>query len=362
MKIDSYTVADLPTILEREPFCDGGEIPISPLRAQAQFHNPRAEKTDVVLWCMFEADELIAYRLVFPDHLYLNGEVHKIAWLSCLWVDPVHRGKGFGKQLTRLALTAWRNKIAFVNAAPASLSLYSNMVGCNVLYENIGMRYYFSSDLATVLPIKHKVFKSVDFLLKPIDQIMNSFLSYNYDKGGNNASYTLLDRITDEAAKFIDKQDKLNLMKRGKREFDWLVDHPWVIESSEENPLVERYHFSLQHPVYQDYYIQVKDGGEVMGLLLLKNKNQHFTVHYVWAEESGLEHLAHAVLSVLTDHKPKSLSVYDEDLVLTLEKISFRYLHKKVTRQTFMAYSGVPKASRDRVGLLQYGDGDTVFT
>lgn len=362
MKVVVYSVKDLPEVLQQEPFVSGGQIPISPLRAQAHFHNPRADKSDMVLWCMFDKEKLIAYRLVLPGSLNIDGAAFKMTWLSCLWVDKDHRGKGYGKKLTRLALAHWKNRIAFANAAPASLSLYSNMDGCDVLFDNVGMRYYFSSELATILPTKFSLFKSVDFLLKPIDSVVNSLLRFNNIEDEKRVDFELLEKISEETGAFISKHNSENLSQWGKQDFDWLIEHPWVIESSEPNPDVERYHFSIQHPVYRDYYIQVKDGDKIIGLVLLKNKNNHFTVHYIWGEKPGKEKLAHSILYIMSKHRPKTLSIYDEELIQILDNISFKYLYKKITRQRFMAYSGIPTVNTQNKNLFQYGDADSVFT
>lgn len=363
MKVISYTVGELPAVLDQKYFQGNGQVPIGPLRAKAQHHNPRADKADRVLWCILsEEEELIAYRLILPGTIYNDDTPMKMAWYSCLWVNPGYRGKGYGKQLTNLALEEWENKIVFVNAAPASLSLYSNIDGCRVMYRNQGMRYYFTSELATILPIKKPVLSNFTFLFKPVDFIINTFASLSRKAKDLSVHYKLVEKLSSEDDAFIKQFDRDSLSKIRKQELDWLVDYPWVIESNDENSYAVRYHFSTQYPVYKNYFIKIEETGKTSAIVLLKNKEHHFTVHYVWAKEQALSDVAKSILDIIKDKEPKTLSIYHLGLISEMDKLKPRCLYKKDTTQVFMAYDGIPNWEFDKVNAFQYGDGDTVFT
>ncbi len=363
MKVISYTVAELPTVLDEKYFQGTGQVPIGPLRAQAQHHNPRAEPSDRVLWCILSSEEkLVAYRLIVPGTLYHKEKVLKMAWYSCLWVDPSHRGKGYGKQLTNLALEEWKYKIAFVNASPASLSLYSNIDGCRIMYKNKGTRYYFTSELATILPIKKPVLGKFTFLIKPVDFIINSLTGLTRKAKDVAVDYKIIERLSDEEEAFIKQFDQENLSKRRKTEMNWLVDYPWVIESSAQNPYTTRYHFSTQYPTYKNYFIKIEETGKTSAIVLLKNKQSHFTVHYIWSTDQALANVARAILSIIKDKEPKTLSIFQQGLIVEMNKLKTGHLFKKETTQLFMAYEGIPNWETSKNNIFQYGDGDTVFT
>ena len=363
MKVITYTVGELPTVLDQKYFQGSGQVPISPLRAQAQHHNPRADASDKVLWCILSEDELlVAYRLILPGTLYNGDATMKVAWYSCLWVHPNHRGNGYGKQLTNLALEEWDNKIVFVNAAPASLSLYSNIKGSRVMYKNQGMRYYFTSELATILPIKKPALTNFAFLIKPVDFVINFFARVSKPSSDSKIKYTLMEKLSDEDNAFIKRFDQHNLSKIRKKELDWLVDYPWVIESTQEDAYATRYHFSTQYPVYKNYFIKIEEDENTSAIVLLKNKEHHFAVHYLWAERKALSEVALAILDIIRDKRPKTLSIYDEGLIAEMNKLNTGHLFKKDTIQLFMAYEGIPNWEEGQKGIFQYGDGDTVFT
>ena len=363
MKVISYTVAELPTVLDQKYFQGSGHVPIGPLRAQAQHHNPRADESDRVLWCILsEEEELIAYRLILPGTIYNGDTPMKMAWYSCLWVNPNHRGKGHGKQLTNLALEEWDNKIVFVNAAPASLSLYSNIDGCRVLYKNQGMRYFFTSELATILPIKKPILRHFAFLIKPLDFIINSIAKGSIQEKDSITNYTIIEKLSTEDDAFIKQFGQDNLSKISKVELDWLVDYPWVIESSVDNPYTSRYHFSTQYPVYKNYFIKIVEAEKTSAIVLLKNKEGHFTVHYIWATDKSLTAVAKSILDIISDKRPKTLSIYHQGLIAEMNKLKTGHLFKKETTQFFMAYDGIPNWEVGKEDIFQYGDGDTVFT
>jgi len=362
MKVVSYTVDELATVLDLEYFQGSGEVPISPLRALAHYHNPRANKADRVLWCLFSDKSLLAYRLLLPSTLSDGKSTIKMAWNSCLWVHPKHRGKGYGKQLTNLALEEWDNKIMSVNSAPSALSLYSNMKGCRKMYHNQGIRYFFTSELASILPKKKPGLKGFSFLIKPIDFAINLVAKMGKKEQVLTQNYSWVKKLSVKDLDFIQQFNEDNLQKIGAVELNWFVDYPWVIESTKKNPYADRYHFSLQYPVYEHYFIKVEEAGKLAGIALLKNKDKHFTVHYVWAQESVLDTVAQSILSVIENKHAKTLSIYHNGLVNCMEQLRVSCLFKRATVQKFMAHSGIPNLEKGYKECFQYGDGDSMFT
>jgi len=362
MKVVSYTVGELATLLDQECFQGSGEIPISPLRAQAHFYNPRADKSDRVLWCLFSDGTLLAYRLLLPSTLSDGKTTIKMAWNSCLWVHPNHRGKGYGKQLANLALEEWDKKLMFVNAAPASMSLYSNLEGCREMYCNEGIRYFFTSELATILPKKKPVLDGFSFLIKPFDFAINLIAKMGKKEQTLTQNYSWVRKLSAKDLDFIQQFNEDSLHKIGAAELKWFVDYPWVIESTKKNPYTERYHFSLQYPVYENYFIKIEEAGKLAAIALLKNKDMHFTVHYVWAQVSSLDKVAQSIISVIENKQAKTLSIYHNGLIKAMENLRVSCLYKRDTVQKFMAYSGIPNLENGDKECFQYGDGDSVFT
>ena len=363
MKVVSFTVGELPDVLGMDYFQGTGEVPISPLRAQAHFHNPRAEKSDRVLWCLLSEGQLLAYRLLLPSTLSDGKKRVKMAWNSCLWVDPSHRGKGYGKKLSRLAMEEWDNKLMFVNSVSASVALYSRIENCREVYRNIGIRYYFTSELARLIPLKKPVLAPFSFLLKPIDFLLNTVARLkNNTSHTNEGIYKIIENLSADDISFITSSDQDNLPKIGAAELSWMEAHPWVIESGDPNPYADRYHFSIQYPVFKNYFIKLEESGETTAIVLLKNKESHFAVHYVWANPEALQGVAKSILSVIANRHPKTLSIYHDGLRQAMATLNVGYLFKKDTEQKFMAFSGIPMLEHSGRDCFQYGDGDTVFT
>ena len=68
----------------------------------------------LVLVLIYEAEALVAYLGVFADDLHFSTGVEHVGWLSCMWVNPIMRGKGIAKRLISTVFEAWSYKIFLI--------------------------------------------------------------------------------------------------------------------------------------------------------------------------------------------------------------------------------------------------------
>ena len=121
MDIRVYTLDELESHIQRTYSNPEEMIPLSPLRLNSYLRNPRAEKTDPVLFELWLNERPVAYRTVLPDLLFdLEGNSSRFAWLSGNWVDPEFRRKGLSTKLLQRAEALWDGRLFYTNYAPAS--------------------------------------------------------------------------------------------------------------------------------------------------------------------------------------------------------------------------------------------------
>lgn len=127
--------------------------PISKIRAVSYINNPRANKNDIVLYMVFNLDELIAYRTIFSDY-FTNEDNNKVffGWLSGNWVHTKHRRKGLSTLLFNEVLKDWNHKLMYTNYAEASKLVYDKTQKFNLLLDLKGARYYTRFCLGDILP------------------------------------------------------------------------------------------------------------------------------------------------------------------------------------------------------------------
>ena len=94
MQIKEIRHHQLQAYIDSDEYKSSEYIAISKHRALSHIRNPRAKADDLVLVLIFEKEEMVAYLGVFADDLHFSTCIEHVGWLSCMWVNPVMRGKG----------------------------------------------------------------------------------------------------------------------------------------------------------------------------------------------------------------------------------------------------------------------------
>ena len=134
-------------------------IAISRHRALSHLANPRADADDVLLLLAYEGEDLVGYLGVLPDQIYYRGSFHKCGWLSCLWVDPKHRGKKIAYVLVQKSIEIYERRILVTEFTGAAGRLYDRTNNFVPLTDLRGLRFYRRFHLSKVLPPKNRFWK-----------------------------------------------------------------------------------------------------------------------------------------------------------------------------------------------------------
>ncbi len=366
MKILIYTLEELPDLVEATWFKTSAVLPISRHRALSHFHNPRAKKEDQVLWLLFEEEQLVAYRLVLPDVIYLQDEPIRIAWVSCIYVHSDWRGKGYAQTLTRLAAEAWKGQLMGTEFAPSAHTMHQKGGVFSDFSTSEGIRLYFKLQLSKLLPQRVSFFRFFRLGLILLDGIINSFqwarLKLYSFKLPSSLSYKKLDRINDTTWNFIVPFQKNEFTRRSQKELNWLLQYPWIIETKHPSDEAQRYHFSAEARQFKQKVISIDWKNQLIGVLIISIRDGHLKIPYAYFHKSNTAQIAQVIKDILIKNKIYQLTIYHTHLVDYLKQHSFPAIVKKIISRPFMYARGLSDELKDQDWYFQDGVGDAGFT
>ncbi len=364
MNLAVYTLAELPQLLEKNFFKKSKSIPISQQRADSHFKNPRADLNDKVLWCLSDKDQLIAYRLMMPDHIYINDKKVKMAWVSCLWVDPKHRGKGYGKKVTLPALDAWDQRVMGTNFAPASLALYKSLGGLYPFSIINGLRLHYQSKAADLLGNRNQFFKTIKPVFKLGDLLLNKLKKSpaQHPLKGQGINIQIIPAFDQESYDFLKPYSINEYFRRSQKELDWAMSTPWIIQREKPSVDDHRFHFSSQAKIFSQLVHKISYQGKLRAVIMSSLVNDHLMIPYAYFDKAFTSKVAKYIENFVLEDEIALLTIFDKNLVDYFQNTANKAIHAKKFVKRFMAFEGIPKPTKSNALKLQAGDGDGVFT
>lgn len=365
MRFQSIRIKELEDFVTSAQYKQAAVLPITQHRAYSQVQNPRAQPNDVALVLAYEGEELVAYLGVLPDTLYLGGQALRCGWMSCIWVDSNMRGRGLAKKLLYRVLEAWDNRILATDFTPAAKSLYDKTQQFADLSVRKGLRGYVRPDFAQLLARRSRIFKTLKPALHLLDRLLdlpNSLRLAFHSSRCPPIRY--VSTIDEEAWYFIQSLQSEELLRRGKKELEWIVRYPWLLSTPLEDTHSSRYYFSARAKNFQLWNIKVYDAQQrLAAFLMLSFRDGHLKVPYAYYRADGLALAAETIKAHLLKSGAKMLTVFQEELVQYFQSQRSPFF---LTRRMEKGYliSKVFEAQLAKQGRfrLQDGDGDAAFT
>jgi len=343
-------------------------LPISPWRGLSHLANPRAEADDILLILAREKGELIGYLGILPDWIFSEkGDRKKMGWLSCLWVNPHHNGKGISVLLFQKAIGMWDSRVVAANYVPFTKKIYDRTGAfTETPLTRQGMRYYYRSDLKTILIPRGPVWKKYAMALGLADQILN-FLNDSrlrfLPKAQIAINHEVVDLVDEETGRFIDGFQPKELFRRGRREWNWMLARPWVRTQNERDDIDARYYFSSTANQFR--YTAVKMRGEkgaLSGFMILLLRDGMMSVPACYVTEQSSGDAAQLINHFARTWQANTLTIFRKELIAAFAKTRFPWLAKKSIQRTYMVASALASEFDLRGFDMQDGDGDVGFT
>lgn len=363
IKINAFNKSDLHQYIHSPEYKDATVIPISYHRAISQIANPRAQEDDKLLFLAYENDVLVGYLGALPDDFLTkdNVKVH-LAWMSCLWIDPVHRGKKIAQKLILACFEAWDHHIILTEFTHEAGSLYEKINLFDPWVELKGRRWYIQSDLAFILPPKHHIFHKLKPFLNIVDRSLNAILNIRDIFDNRQNDYT--EEVTNLSAEenLLWKQlDDSSGFHRSVGELNWLMQFPWVLEGVNEKES-QRYHFTSYSRQFCCATVHIKDSlGKSCGIMIYTIRNGHLKIPY-FTITCPPDLLTDSVLKIIKNHRVKTMTLYSKTLITYLHNNkSIRSFSKDISRKYLISKTLSPIMLANET-LIQDGDGDCGFT
>ncbi|MCB0668065.1 MAG: GNAT family N-acetyltransferase, partial [Saprospiraceae bacterium] len=143
IELKTYNRSTLEEFINLPEFSALPFLPISYHRAISHIQNPRADRDDVLLILAYDHSEMVGYLGVLADWIFdENNHQSKCGWLSCMWINPLSRGKGISKKLVAKALETWNKKILVTEFTAPARGLYDSTGAFKDLQIKEGVRHY----------------------------------------------------------------------------------------------------------------------------------------------------------------------------------------------------------------------------
>ncbi len=359
----------LALVNSREFLVEMAHIPISPVRALSHSVNPCASEADVLLVIAYLDNELVGYMGILPDNLKLNNTPsQKIGWLSCLWVNPEQRGLGIGYKLLKQCMESWQYQLLLTEFTKEAGALYDKSKFFKNFYDLTGQRYYLKSDLATLMPPKHSVFKKLDWLLSATDAVANMSLrvaSIFKRKRFNQGLYKAVTELDEEVLALIrDTRNVNEVFARDEQAFNWVFRNPWLTSAPKKDELNQRYFFSSVVRFFKFEMLKIynPESQKLVGFVLLSVRDTHLRTPYIYVLEGNIRWVALGIEQYASRMgMVRTLTTYNAQLIdYWSGHSSISWFSKPLLRRYILStkvdVSGQPEV------FIQDGDGDCSFT
>ena len=356
----------LKAYIESESYLQSEIVPISPIRALAQAHNPEAQAEDIVLILAYQGETLVGYLGILPDNIFSkDGNFLHIGWFSCIWVDNNMRGQGIAKSMLQQAYTAWKGYVILAQFTKEAYQIYSRMDIFKPYPQSpIGLRLYSKCDLARILPSKKPILKKISFLLKGFDYLANLYFRGFSTISKVELSYKVqyLDHFTPDDLPITTHN---YLVPTSLSKLNWIVKYPWLRKDKIKTAIEKKYYFTSVDESFERAFIKLTDTkGNLLATFMLLGRGHLLKIPYLYAiHQEAAAKVIHFVLKYMKEKKFSTFVCYQPMLLDILHKAPMGFIHKIEKENPYLVgrdlLNKLPDLNRF---ILQDGNGDAAFT
>lgn len=365
IELKTYNRSTLEEFINSPEFSALPYLPISYHRAVSHIRNPRADRNDVLLILAYDHSEMVGYLGVLADWIFdENNHQSKCGWLSCMWINPLSRGKGISKKLVAKALETWDKKILVTEFTAPAKGLYDKTGAFKDLQIKYGIRLYIRSDLARLLPPKSAFLKRIKPLWQFTDFLLNLILDFRFyfSPKKKNSHWKQVYEVDDKIDHFIRQKQSGQIFKRGKNELNWILKFPWI-RSAKADSQSRKYYFSSVAGIFEFKALTMEDhDGNIKGFIILARRDNSLKVPYCYFAEDTLDQVISCLTWHILEWKIKTVTIFHPDLVRHFEQKQFPAFFTKSFKRHYIISRVFDAFEHDTRYEIQDGDADCAFT
>jgi len=366
IEIKKILICELENFINSTEYLKMKNKPISQHRALSYINNPRADKNDATIYLITNDNQIIAYRCMLSDKIFLNNTFQKIYWISGSWVEPNFRRLGYSLQLMNYIVNDLKEYIFFSNFAPQSKALYDKSNFFDKIYQLDGKRFYFNLSLNQIFTAKYKKLYKFKSLFLINDKIFNKILKLRnifWKTDIDSLKFCFIDKLDKNSEQFISKINQKNIFKRNILELNHIKNYPWLVQTPIIDLFSKQYYFSAVSENFTTNFVKIFDNNfNIVSIFVYKQRDRNIEIPYIFYEDKLIVNQIFAIISqIIKKQNIFHITLYDKNLIQIFEN-NKKYLYSKKFEKSFFASKTFIENNKDFKFEIYSGDGDNIFT
>ncbi len=362
MKLRVITVDQLPDFVKEPDFETQPHLPITPVRATSQYHNPNARPSDPALVVAYnEAGKVAAYFGCLPEKLHAAPS-EKVCWSSCWWADP-QKGRAAVMPVFYKALQLWGGNMLF-DALPDRSHQVLEKMGRFSFREIRGVKVHLLYKLHRAIPSRLPILAPLKNILWVVDTLFNLptqagrlIWKFQY-KLPKEITVERISEVDEPTWQFIASQTDNELPHRSREGFNWIINHPWL--TSNKN-FTKSYHFSSHANHFENRLYRLSQNGAIIAFLWLTLRDGTARLPYCYILPGKETIAARLLFREMVGLRVQTFICFQAKLWPPLEQKRWPMLFA-VPLQKMVGWTKTLDPYFTGDFYIQDGDGDGVFT
>ena len=124
----------------------------------------------------YDGDDVVAYKGMLPDRVFLDDGEHRIGWMTTWWVDPDRADGGVGAMLLLKAFNLYEKKVAASDVSPSAEQVHQRFPHIRTLRRASGYTFVMRFCSRYLLLKRLHALSFLAPLLWIVDSVVNGFV------------------------------------------------------------------------------------------------------------------------------------------------------------------------------------------
>jgi len=132
---------------------------------------------------------------------------------------------------------------------------------------------------------------------------------------GKRYQLEYLNYIDHPAADFIKHHQSNELCKRNQQDLNWILQHPWVLQTPQKDEMGKKYAFTAVAPSFKFLPIKILDEKRsIKAFLILSIINGHLKVPYAFWEKDAIDWIVQTIVEHIKLLRVNMVTIFNKGL------------------------------------------------